>query len=344
MANVRFALGAATPDAALGLAWFAAGFAAMLPAIRISWLLAAVDLGVLAALVARVMMAKKDKANDDDNNDDDDNVVVNKNSRLPRTTPMLCTPPSSFGLGMGLAFGYYIAITWSTMFGLYFMVLCLFHFSEFFTVAYFSASKLSFDFSHLPLLLLAAFLLNHSKAYWIAAISSWTEFWLELYFVPGLKVPWISVIGFLLVTMGDAFRKAAMWTAADNFSHQVATVKVASHQLVTHGVYSLARHPAYFGWWWWSTGTQIMLCNPICTIGYAVAATLFFRDRVPYEEERLLHFFQDQYDAYQQRVGIWIPFVSGYQCTDGMRNYWRMLREPRVPGRMMGDTAKPASS
>lgn len=30
-----------------------------------------------------------------------------------------------------------------------------------------------------------------------------------------------------------------------------------SHQLVTRGVYRFLRHPSYFGWFWWSLGTQV---------------------------------------------------------------------------------------
>ncbi|CAN0453530.1 unnamed protein product, partial [Hapterophycus canaliculatus] len=30
-----------------------------------------------------------------------------------------------------------------------------------------------------------------------------------------------------------------------------------SHQLVTSGVYRFLRHPSYFGWFWWSLGTQV---------------------------------------------------------------------------------------
>lgn len=44
------------------------------------------------------------------------------------------------------------------------------------------------------------------------------------------------------------------------------------------------RHPAYFGWFWWSIGTQMLLCNPVCIVVYAAASWRFFSQRIPFEE------------------------------------------------------------
>lgn len=41
--------------------------------------------------------------------------------------------------------------------------------------------------------------------------------------------------------------------------------------LVTRGVYRLCRHPGYLGWYAWAVGTQLLLCNPICTPAFAYA-------------------------------------------------------------------------
>jgi len=78
---------------------------------------------------------------------------------------------------------------------------------------------------------------------------------------------------------------------------------------VTHGIYSYLRHPAYFGFFWWSVGTQLLLSNPISLVAYTAATFYFFYDRIPYEEELLIHFFGDRYRAYQQRTYIGIPFL-----------------------------------
>lgn len=60
------------------------------------------------------------------------------------------------------------------IFGLYIMVLSAFHFSEFLVMAISNPSTLSVD----------SFILNHSPQYTLAALASWIEFLVELYFFP----------------------------------------------------------------------------------------------------------------------------------------------------------------
>lgn len=61
----------------------------------------------------------------------------------------------------------------------------------------------------------------------------------------------------MLCATGEVLRKAAMMTAKTNFNHIVQSVREDGHQLVTHGVYALCRHPSYVGWFLWSIGTQV---------------------------------------------------------------------------------------
>lgn len=67
----------------------------------------------------------------------------------------------------------------------------------------------------------------------------------------------ISYVGLALCTIGELLRKAAIWTARDNFTHLVQQEKTQTHLLVTHGVYSWFRHPSYVGWFYWCIGTQV---------------------------------------------------------------------------------------
>ena len=69
----------------------------------------------------------------------------------------------------------------------------------------------------------------------------------------------ISIIGVMLVIFGEVLRKGSMFTAKTNFNHYVQYVKQPGHQLVTSGLYSLCRHPAYVGWFYWSIGTQVSI-------------------------------------------------------------------------------------
>lgn len=185
--------------------------------------------------------------------------------------------------------------------GYYMMCLSFFHLSEFVFTAMFH-EEVTTD----------SFLLNHSLEYSLAAFASWTEFALELFLIPSIKLNLYSrFIGLFLVMFGELFRKLAMYTAGTNFNHYIQERKRRDHVLVKSGVYSLVRHPSYFGWFFWSIGTQILLCNPLCTVIYAVASWNFFKSRILYEEFHLIKFFGKEYQNYQARVPSGIPFVKG---------------------------------
>ncbi|KAE9419054.1 hypothetical protein Angca_003379 [Angiostrongylus cantonensis] len=119
----------------------------------------------------------------------------------------------------------------------YTFVLSLFHFSEFIVTAVSNRRSLQPD----------SFLLNHSTAYWMAAFASWTEFFLEVYFAPFLKVYAISGFGFIICMCGEVIRKLAMLHAGNGFTHRLALSKRPDHRLVTTGIYSYLRHPGYAG-------------------------------------------------------------------------------------------------
>jgi protein-S-isoprenylcysteine O-methyltransferase len=163
-------------------------------------------------------------------------------------------------------------------------------------------------------------LLNHSKEYIIAALCSWLEYAMEYSLFPSFKSwVWLSRVGITMVIIGECLRKVAMFTSGSNFSHVILYKKAENHQLVTHGVYSWFRHPSYVGWFYWSIGTQLLLCNPVCFIGYTTASWRFFRERVEEEELTLIAFFGQQYLNYQQRVGTGLPLVKGYVLTEKER-------------------------
>ncbi|XP_071481180.1 protein-S-isoprenylcysteine O-methyltransferase-like [Diadema antillarum] len=209
-------------------------------------------------------------------------------------------------LGVLSGIGLIIGLSSNTFhpFGWYLIILSFFHFSEFFSTCIYNYESLSLD----------SYLLNHSIAYHVAALASWLEFFAELYFFPGLKSLWyISVLGCVLCVAGEFMRKLAMLTAGRSFNHYIQTTKADDHELVTHGVYSWSRHPSYVGWFYWSLGTQLILCNPLCLVAYTVTSWRFFNERVEDEEITLVAFFGQRYVEYQQRVGTGLPFIKGYK-------------------------------
>ncbi|CAG9786985.1 unnamed protein product [Diatraea saccharalis] len=212
-------------------------------------------------------------------------------------------------LGAVFATGMYLATFENgySVFGLYMMILSMFHFSEFMAVALTNPRTLTID----------SFILNHSLQYGLAAVASWTEWAIEFYFFPDLKTHfWLSCVGVAMCIGGEILRKSAMFTAKTNFNHTVQFVKRPDHELVTHGVYALCRHPSYVGWFYWSVGTQITLLNPVCLVVYALASWTFFRERVYAEELTLLSFFGEKYAAYQRAVGTGLPAIRG--CVPGV--------------------------
>lgn len=192
-------------------------------------------------------------------------------------------------------------------YGYYLMSLSFFHLSEFVFTALFNTKEVTTD----------SFLLNHSIEYGVAALASWVEFFIEAFLFPSLKKSlYTRFIGLFLVLFGEAFRKLAMYTAGTNFNHYVQEARQQDHVLVTKGVYRLIRHPSYFGWFYWSIGTQILLANPICTVLYAITTWKFFKSRIMFEEFYLLKFFGKQYSNYQKKTPSGIPFVKGYTLVE----------------------------
>ncbi|XP_031574460.1 protein-S-isoprenylcysteine O-methyltransferase-like [Actinia tenebrosa] len=212
---------------------------------------------------------------------------------------------------LGCVFGFSVVLSFSGLpfqhFGWYMASLSFFHFSEYIMTAIYNPDTLTTD----------SFLLNHSREYKLAAIASWIEFAVEYFFFPNLKqTSFINELGLLLLIGGEIVRKLAMITAKSNFSHIVQFQKKDGHVLVQHGIYNWFRHPSYFGWFWWSIGTQLTLSNPICLVVYAWASWNFFKERIEVEEVTLLNFFQQEYVDYQKRVGTGLPFIKGYLVSE----------------------------
>jgi protein-S-isoprenylcysteine O-methyltransferase len=156
-----------------------------------------------------------------------------------------------------------------------------------------------------------SFLVTHSKAYTIAMVSSWVEFFIELYFFPAMKVSTFRVcVGALGTLLFYSCRALAMIHAGSNFSLLVEYDKREDHKLVTTGIYARLRHPSYFGWFWQTIFTQVTLSNPVCCVGFGLAAWKFFQERIPDEEDTLVEFFGPQYVSYCKQRRIGIPFIK----------------------------------
>ncbi|KAL4923240.1 protein-S-isoprenylcysteine carboxyl O-methyltransferase [Aspergillus undulatus] len=188
--------------------------------------------------------------------------------------------------------------------------LALFHFLEYYTTAAYNARVAD----------ISAFLLSSNGwAYNAAHISAFVECLTGYIFCPydsyfeftgpvaGVKVQ--VVIGLLLMGVGQIVRSLAMAQAGSNFNHTVQVERREGHTLVTHGAYSVLRHPSYFGFFWWGLGTQLVLGNVVCFVGYAVVLWRFFANRIEREGKFLIAFFGDEYVAYRKRSVVGIPGI-----------------------------------
>ena len=184
--------------------------------------------------------------------------------------------------------------------------LSVFHFLEFWTTAECNTLVASID----------SFLLTANwPSYAIAHASALLETLVVGYlfphrsWVPGFISPLVVPLGLALVVVGQVVRSLAMMEAGVSFNHHVQHTKSQSHTLVTTGIYSVFRHPSYFGFFWWGLGTQLVLGNVVCFFAYAAVLWMFFSDRIRVEESRLIQFFGEEYVEYRKSVGTMIPFI-----------------------------------
>jgi len=185
-------------------------------------------------------------------------------------------------------------------FWLFLITLSIYHFSEFQFVLHCHFRELSAD----------SFLINQSIEYGIAMGLGIVEYWIEMWLF-NQKLWMIPLfVGTFLVFMGQFFRIGAFVSARSNFHHHIRYEKERGHKLVTTGVYAISRHPSYFGWFWWSIGTQVLLANPFCLVFYFVVSWIFFAKRIDQEERTLVYIFGKAYTEYKKKVGIYIPFIS----------------------------------
>ncbi|KAJ5170754.1 uncharacterized protein N7500_003537 [Penicillium coprophilum] len=194
--------------------------------------------------------------------------------------------------------------------------LSLFHFLEFYVTARYNTRYAT----------VSAFLLSSNGwAYNIAHGSAIVECLVSNIFWPGQsaagrmvtvtepffgnRVSLLVIVGFVLLLIGQAIRTIAMAQAASNFNHHVQSRHQEGHVLVNTGLYRYLRHPSYFGFFWWGLGTQLVLGNTVCFVGYALVLWRFFSTRIKREEAYLISFFGDEYVQYRKATPVGIPGI-----------------------------------
>ena len=132
--------------------------------------------------------------------------------------------------------------------------------------------------------------------------------WPQIHFQPDgpnafwSYLSWLGLLGCLLVLVAFS---VVHWTMGREWAGQVVVKKDA--QLVSSGIFSLARHPMYAAILW------LPLFWLLATGGWLVAlaillAVLCTAARAPTEERILIRAFGPQYLDYMRRVGPFYPF------------------------------------
>eukprot|EP01060_Flectonema_neradi_P000730 TRINITY_DN10454_c2_g2_i1.p1 TRINITY_DN10454_c2_g2~~TRINITY_DN10454_c2_g2_i1.p1 ORF type:complete len:257 (+),score=41.12 TRINITY_DN10454_c2_g2_i1:68-772(+) len=191
----------------------------------------------------------------------------------------------------------------ATSVGMWSVGIALFHQGEYSCMAYYRPREFSVKSFLLPGV-------GASRNYNVAMAVAALEYVIEWFLFPRLKQNHlkVSIAGGVLMMFAAIVRIAAMVQCGSNFSHVIEDEKRESHKLVTSGLFSVLRHPSYFGWFYWSISTQIVLLNPVSFLLYTAAAWTFFHQRIPVEEEILTEFFPN-YPQYRKKTMTGIPFI-----------------------------------
>ncbi|KAL5598761.1 hypothetical protein BROUX41_003903 [Berkeleyomyces rouxiae] len=186
--------------------------------------------------------------------------------------------------------------------------LSTFHFMEFWTTARYNTPAADVH-SFLLTANWPLYTIAHSAAFFECAVVN--TLWPYRSWGPAMS-SWAGYLcgaGVALTIIGQVVRSLAMIQCGRSFNHMVQQSRQAEHRLVTDRIYSVLRHPSYFGFFWWAVGTQLAMGNVFCLMAYVLLLWKFFANRIPFEERHLIEFFGEDYINYRRRVHVWIPLI-----------------------------------
>jgi protein-S-isoprenylcysteine O-methyltransferase Ste14 len=126
--------------------------------------------------------------------------------------------------------------------------------------------------------------------------------WIDAFSFP-LSV-WLRWVGFGLGLLSVVFWT---WTQIHLDTQWSAQLQLRQeHHLVTSGPYSRIRHPLYSAMFGWAFALGLVTANWIFVV-MAVLSIAGTMVRIPKEEQMMLEAFGDEYKAYMQRTGRFLP-------------------------------------
>lgn len=117
----------------------------------------------------------------------------------------------------------------------------------------------------------------------------------------------IGYAGLLLIVCGAVIRFTAIRQLGKFFTVNLAIHD--HHYLITNGLYTSLRHPAYAGSLLSFIGLGISFNNWLSVLVIIIPVFLSFNYRMKVEEQLLLQRFGAEYREYQERTKRVIPFI-----------------------------------
>jgi protein-S-isoprenylcysteine O-methyltransferase Ste14 len=116
----------------------------------------------------------------------------------------------------------------------------------------------------------------------------------------------LAIVGLALIVIGGTLSLVAAVTLRRFYSS--ALIIREDHQLITHGVYRLTRHPIYLGTIMVLMGVPMTVSSLYGLLTMSALIPLLF-NRIRMEEEMLTEEFGDTYRRYQEATSKLIPFI-----------------------------------
>jgi protein-S-isoprenylcysteine O-methyltransferase Ste14 len=133
----------------------------------------------------------------------------------------------------------------------------------------------------------------------IYAATNWLDF--ANYTLPA----WAGWLGVLII----AGALLVFWRAhADLGLNWSPSLEIRQkHELITHGIYGVIRHPMYASQWLWVIAQPLLLQNWIAGFANLLVFIPFYFLRVREEEKMMLDLFGTQYQEYIRTTGGVLP-------------------------------------
>ena len=110
----------------------------------------------------------------------------------------------------------------------------------------------------------------------------------------------VRIIGVIITAIGVSVFIISVLQMKDNW--RAGVQKEVKTNLVTNGIYSISRNPAFLGFDFMYIGILLVLFNRYLLAATIIAIVLFHLQIVNVEEEFLMEAFKEEYITYKKRV------------------------------------------